>query len=50
VLIKKSYDRSKRARRRNWKLKEMERDREGLDVVDERYPTSTRVHPERLEG
>uniref|UniRef100_A0A8C4ZB72 60S ribosomal export protein NMD3 n=1 Tax=Gadus morhua TaxID=8049 RepID=A0A8C4ZB72_GADMO len=39
VLIKKSYDRSKRARRRNWKLKEMERDREGLDVVDERQYT-----------
>ena len=31
VLIKKSYDRMKRARRRNWKLKELDREREGMD-------------------
>ncbi|CAN8190401.1 unnamed protein product [Coccothraustes coccothraustes] len=36
VLIKKSYDRSKRQRRRNWKLKELERDREASDTDDER--------------
>ncbi|KAJ8368786.1 hypothetical protein SKAU_G00088140 [Synaphobranchus kaupii] len=36
VLIKKSYDRSKRAKRRNWKLKEIEKDREGMDTDDER--------------
>uniref|UniRef100_A0A803V6W9 60S ribosomal export protein NMD3 n=1 Tax=Ficedula albicollis TaxID=59894 RepID=A0A803V6W9_FICAL len=36
VLIKKSYDRSKRQRRRNWKLKELERDREATDTDDER--------------
>ncbi|XP_048362028.1 60S ribosomal export protein NMD3 [Sphaerodactylus townsendi] len=36
VLIKKSYDRTKRQRRRNWKLKELERDREGMDTDDER--------------
>ncbi|NXS47826.1 NMD3 protein, partial [Balaeniceps rex] len=36
VLIKKSYDRTKRQRRRNWKLKELERDREGTDTDDER--------------
>nr|XP_003218214.1 PREDICTED: 60S ribosomal export protein NMD3 [Anolis carolinensis] len=36
ILIKKSYDRSKRQRRRNWKLKELERDREGMDTDDER--------------
>ncbi|NXX83980.1 NMD3 protein, partial [Urocolius indicus] len=36
VLIKKSYDRSRRQRRRNWKLKELERDREGTDTDDER--------------
>ncbi|MEE6501190.1 hypothetical protein FKM82_004093 [Ascaphus truei] len=36
VLMKKSYDRSKRQRRRNWKLKEMERDKEGMDTDDER--------------
>lgn len=37
VLIKKSYDRSKRQRRRNWKLKELERDREATDTDDERF-------------
>uniref|UniRef100_A0A8C9R518 60S ribosomal export protein NMD3 n=3 Tax=Scleropages formosus TaxID=113540 RepID=A0A8C9R518_SCLFO len=36
VLIKKSYDRAKRVKRRNWKLREMERDREGMDTDDER--------------
>ncbi|KAM6062494.1 60S ribosomal export protein NMD3 [Chlamydotis macqueenii] len=36
VLIKKNYDRTKRQRRRNWKLKELERDREGTDTDDER--------------
>ncbi|KAJ7399146.1 60S ribosomal export protein NMD3 [Pitangus sulphuratus] len=36
VLIKKSYDRTKRQRRRNWKLKELERDREAPDTDDER--------------
>ncbi|NXV19817.1 NMD3 protein, partial [Cepphus grylle] len=36
ILIKKSYDRTKRQRRRNWKLKELERDREGMDTDDER--------------
>ncbi|NWQ81419.1 NMD3 protein, partial [Columbina picui] len=36
VLIKKSYDRTKRQRRRNWKLRELERDREGADTDDER--------------
>ncbi|XP_062459477.1 60S ribosomal export protein NMD3 [Pezoporus occidentalis] len=36
VLIKKSYDRTKRQRRRNWKLKELERDREGMNTDDER--------------
>lgn len=36
VLIKKSYDRSRRVKRRNWKLQEMSRDREGLDTDDER--------------
>ncbi|XP_053315523.1 60S ribosomal export protein NMD3 [Spea bombifrons] len=36
VLIKKSYDRARRQRRRNWKLKELERDREGMDTDDER--------------
>ncbi|OXB63113.1 hypothetical protein ASZ78_000345 [Callipepla squamata] len=36
VLIKKSYDRVKRQHRRNWKLKELERDREGMDTDDER--------------
>ncbi|XDA71311.1 hypothetical protein R6Z07F_001663 [Ovis aries] len=36
VLIKKSYDRSKRQRRRNWKLKELARDRENVDTDDER--------------
>ncbi|GAB1287602.1 60S ribosomal export protein NMD3 [Apodemus speciosus] len=36
VLIKKSYDRTKRQRRRNWKLKELARDREGMDTDDER--------------
>lgn len=37
VLIKKSYDRSRRQRRRNWKLKELERDREATDTDDERF-------------
>lgn len=36
VLIKKSYDRMKRAKRRNWKLKELDREREGMDTDDER--------------
>ncbi|NWX33269.1 NMD3 protein, partial [Notiomystis cincta] len=36
VLIKKSYDRCRRQRRRNWKLKDLERDREGTDTDDER--------------
>ncbi|KAM7248511.1 hypothetical protein CapIbe_000550 [Capra ibex] len=36
VLIKKSYDRTKRQRRRNWKLKELARDRENVDTDDER--------------
>uniref|UniRef100_A0A8D3ANT6 60S ribosomal export protein NMD3 n=1 Tax=Scophthalmus maximus TaxID=52904 RepID=A0A8D3ANT6_SCOMX len=36
VLIKKSYDRSRRAKRRNWKLQEMSKDREGMDTDDER--------------
>ncbi|KAH0512201.1 60S ribosomal export protein NMD3 [Microtus ochrogaster] len=36
VLIKKSYDRTKRQRRRNWKLKELARDREDMDTDDER--------------
>uniref|UniRef100_A0A4W4FMS6 60S ribosomal export protein NMD3 n=1 Tax=Electrophorus electricus TaxID=8005 RepID=A0A4W4FMS6_ELEEL len=36
VLIKKSYDRAKRIKRRNWKLKELARDKEGLDTDDER--------------
>ncbi|KAL4647647.1 60S ribosomal export protein NMD3 isoform X1 [Arapaima gigas] len=36
VLIKKSYDRARRVKRRNWKLKEMEKDREGMDTDDER--------------
>ncbi|KAG7215608.1 hypothetical protein INR49_022134 [Caranx melampygus] len=36
VLIKKSYDRSRRVRRRNWKLQEMSRDRDGMDTDDER--------------
>uniref|UniRef100_A0AAQ4P131 60S ribosomal export protein NMD3 n=1 Tax=Gasterosteus aculeatus aculeatus TaxID=481459 RepID=A0AAQ4P131_GASAC len=36
VLIKKSYDRSRRVRRRNWKLQEMARDREDMDTDDER--------------
>ncbi|XP_023870122.2 60S ribosomal export protein NMD3 isoform X1 [Salvelinus sp. IW2-2015] len=36
VLIKKSYNRSKRVKRRNWKLKEMDKDREGLAPEDER--------------
>lgn len=37
VLIKKSYDRAKRQHRRNWKLKELERDKEGMDTDDERF-------------
>lgn len=36
VLIKKSYDRTRRAKRRNWKLQEMAKDREGMDTDDER--------------
>ncbi|XP_078003592.1 60S ribosomal export protein NMD3 isoform X2 [Phascolarctos cinereus] len=36
VLIKKSYDRAKRQRRRNWKLKELHRDKETMDTDDER--------------
>lgn len=36
VLIKKSYDRTKRQRRRNWKLKELARDRQDMDTDDER--------------
>lgn len=36
VLIKKSYDRTRRVKRRNWKLQEMARDREGMDTDDER--------------
>ncbi|CDQ78929.1 unnamed protein product [Oncorhynchus mykiss] len=36
VLIKKSYNRSKRVKRRNWKLKEMDKDREGMAPEDER--------------
>lgn len=36
VLIKKSYDRTRRVKRRNWKLQEMPRDREGMDSDDER--------------
>ncbi|KAK2090605.1 ribosome-binding protein [Saguinus oedipus] len=36
VLIKKSYDRTKRQRRRNWKLKELARERENVDTDDER--------------
>ncbi|KAK9401275.1 60S ribosomal export protein NMD3 [Crotalus adamanteus] len=36
VLIKKSYDRTKRQRRRNWKLKELQRDRDNMDTDDER--------------
>lgn len=36
VLIKKSYDRTKRQRRRNWKLKELARDKENMDTDDER--------------
>ena len=36
VLIKKSYDRTRRQRRRNWKLKELARERENTDTDDER--------------
>lgn len=36
VLIKKSYDRTRRVKRRNWKLQEMARDRDGMDTDDER--------------
>lgn len=36
VLIKKSYDRSRRAKRRNWKLQEMSRERDGMDTDDEK--------------
>ncbi|GAB5576696.1 60S ribosomal export protein NMD3 isoform X1 [Prionailurus iriomotensis] len=36
VLIKKNYDRTKRQRRRNWKLKELARERENMDTDDER--------------
>ncbi|XP_028650299.1 60S ribosomal export protein NMD3 [Erpetoichthys calabaricus] len=35
VLIKKSYDRSKRQHRRVWRLKELERDREVMDTDNE---------------
>ncbi|KAG2462049.1 NMD3 protein, partial [Polypterus senegalus] len=35
VLIKKSYDRSKRLHRRMWRLKELERDREVMDSDNE---------------
>lgn len=42
VLIKKSYDRTRRIKRRNWKLKELHRDREGVDTDDERYERSLR--------
>ncbi|MBZ3879936.1 Olfactory receptor 14C36 [Sciurus carolinensis] len=36
VLINKSYDRTKGQHRRNWKLKELARDREKMDTDDER--------------
>lgn len=36
VLIKKGYDRVRRAKRRNWKLQEMARDHDGTDTDDER--------------
>nr|KAF6360007.1 hypothetical protein mMyoMyo1_010969 [Myotis myotis] len=36
VLIKKSYDHTKRQHRRKWKLKELARDRENMDTDDER--------------
>ncbi|TNN80360.1 60S ribosomal export protein NMD3 [Liparis tanakae] len=36
VLIKKSYNRSRRVRRRNWKLQEMVKDREDMGTDDER--------------
>ncbi|KAJ4935573.1 hypothetical protein JOQ06_017105 [Pogonophryne albipinna] len=36
VLIKKCYDRNRRSKRRNWKLHEMDRDREGMAPNDER--------------
>jgi len=37
VLIKKCYDRNRRSKRRNWKLHEMDRDREGMAPNDERW-------------
>uniref|UniRef100_A0A7N8Y4G4 60S ribosomal export protein NMD3 n=1 Tax=Mastacembelus armatus TaxID=205130 RepID=A0A7N8Y4G4_9TELE len=36
VLIKKSYDRSRRIKRRNWKLQELAREGDGMDTDDER--------------
>ncbi|TRY89070.1 hypothetical protein DNTS_009795 [Danionella cerebrum] len=39
VLIKKSYDSVRRARRRVWKLKEMDRERDAADTDDERQYT-----------
>ncbi|KAM6961479.1 60S ribosomal export protein NMD3 [Aplochiton taeniatus] len=36
VLIKKCYDRNKRVKRRNWKLKELNKDREDMNTDDER--------------
>ncbi|XP_064418298.1 60S ribosomal export protein NMD3 isoform X2 [Latimeria chalumnae] len=36
VLIKKRFDRSKRLHRRNWKLKGLEREKEGMDTDEER--------------
>lgn len=44
VLIKKSYDRTRRVKRRNWKLQEMARDRDGMDTDDERYNRSSLYH------
>lgn len=39
VLIKKSYDRMRRARNRVWKLRELERERDAADTDDERSET-----------
>lgn len=36
VLIKKSYDRNRRHHRRNWKLKQLEREKEFMESDDER--------------
>lgn len=36
MLIKKGYDRARRVKRRNWKLQEMTREREGIASDDER--------------